>query len=157
VPARDLSDRERALIEAARREAAAKKRGNATPHDDAPRGMAAAPAAPGDSPSVSAGAAGPSFATAVRTGTRVTPGTPLDQPTVVGRDHPAARASGEAARGVANDRERWARVGELLKAEHMAEEARRERLRRNGLGAIAALLLIVLVAVLSTLLPGASR
>lgn len=152
MPARDLSDKERALIEAARREAAEKKRTTAAPRDAGPRGTAV----PSNSPSVSGAAAAPSFAAAVRTGTRGTTGTALDQPTVVGWDHPAARPSGDAAR-VANDRERWARVGELLKAERMAEEARRERLRRNGLGAIAALLLVVLAAVLATLLPGASR
>lgn len=72
---------------------------------------------------------------------------------VVGSDHPAARASAEAARK-ATDRERWTLVGELLKAERMAAEARRERLRRNGLGVLAALLLLVLVAVMTTLVPG---
>jgi hypothetical protein len=150
LPARDLSDKERALIEAARREAAEKKRATAAPRDEGQR----ATAAPGNPPSVPGVAAAPSFA--VRTGNLGTTGTPLDQPTVVGWDHPAARASADARR-IADDRERWARVGELLKAERMAEEARRERLRRNGLGAIAALLLVVLAAVLGTLLPGASR
>lgn len=122
LPAQDLSEKERAFIDAARREAAADR------------------TAEGRSPAVdkSAGAAA---------------ATPLDQPTVVGWDHPAARGPAPAA----SDRDRWTRVAELLKAERMAEEARRERLRRNGLGAIAALLLLVLVIAFATLLPGVSR
>jgi hypothetical protein len=148
LPARDLSEKERALVEAARREAGEKKRAGASGTGATPAGAMMA-VARGDT-QASPGAVG---GAAIASGA---PGTPLDQPTVVGWDHPATRAAAESAR-TASDRERWARVGELLKAERMAEEARRERLRRNGLGAVAALLLIALALAFASLLPFGSR
>lgn len=139
MPPKDLSDKERAFLAAAQREAAAKASAatHSSPGQEAPGPTAVARAARNESePSVS-----------------TTGGVPLDQATVAGWDHPVARASAEAA-GKAAERERWAIVGELLRAERMAATARRERLRRNGLGVLAALLLLVLVAALTTLLPG---
>jgi hypothetical protein len=149
LPARDLSEKERALVEAARREAAEKKRaGPASSHAPTVAG-AAGPLSRNEAQARPESARGAAIAQGAA-------GTPLDQPTVVGWDHPAARATAETSLA-ANDRERWARVGELLKAERMAEEARRERLRRNGLGAVAALLLIALAVAFASLLPLGSR
>jgi hypothetical protein len=135
LPPQELSEKERALLEAARHEAASKASAATRPVPNE-RAPGSTPTADGAAPRVPADR-----------------GVPLDHPMVVGSDHPAARASAEAARK-ATDRERWTLVGELLKAERMAAEARRERLRRNGLGVLAALLLLVLVAVMTTLVPG---
>jgi hypothetical protein len=101
-----ISDREQALIDAARREL----RGR-----DAP-----APTAPAT--------------------------TPLDQPTVLGWDHPAAQ---ETPAAVAADK--WAAVAEMMEAERRVEAERRARLRRGVTYVLVALVLVLVVAVVMSI------
>jgi hypothetical protein len=117
---KSLSSRERALLEAARREAGAK------------RPQAAAPQAV---PPV-----------AGRTGSRA-PSSPLDAPTVLGWDHPAAQAAPASP-----DDQKWARIATLMERERRDAEARRRRTRRNGYAVAAVLILILLIVFARALL-----
>jgi hypothetical protein len=103
-----LSSKERAFLEAARRELAAK----------APRSEAID--------------AGPSGSAAVL---------PLDVPTAAGRDQPAAQGASPELEG-----DKWARIAALMETERREAEARRRRMRRNGLTVVAFLVIILLIA-----------
>jgi len=117
-----LTDKERALIAAARREvevkairtetvdtakpAARKGNGQAThAHRQAPR------------PAVS----------------------PLDAPTVVGWDHPAAQAGPKAAE------DKWARIAALMEAERSEADQKRRQLRRRAFAVLGFLFIVVLI------------
>jgi hypothetical protein len=110
-----LSGKERTLLEAARREAGAKR------------------------PQAAASQAGPPVAG--RTGPRA-PSSPLDTPTVLGWDHPAAQVAAPAN----PEEQKWARIAALMERERRDAEARRRRARRNGY-AVAAVLIFILAVV----------
>jgi hypothetical protein len=113
-----LSGKERALLEAARREVAAK----------APA-REARPAAPG------------------RAAPRA-PVSPLDAPTVLGWDHPAAQTA--PAPPPADDK--WARVALLMEAERREAEEKRRRTRGTALAAFSVLVLIVAIVLARALI-----
>ena len=70
------------------------------------------------------------------------PVSPLDAPTVVGWDHPAAQAAPPAAG------DQWARVAALMAAEHREGVERRRRMRRTAIAvAVGLLALAALLAV----------
>jgi len=115
-----LSARERALLEAARREAGAK-------------GPAQAPAREAR-PATAAPPRGPS--------------SPLDAPTVLGWDHPAAQAAAPPK----PDEQKWARIATLMERERRDAEARRRRARRNGYAVAAVLVLILMIVFARSLL-----
>jgi hypothetical protein len=140
-----LTDKERALIEAAKREAASRRAG--------PSGGAKAPAAqpasakapasprsstPLEQPTVLGWdhpAANPKPATKPldqRTlasgdtgGATVSGTTPLDQPTVLGWDNPAAQQDPATAK--------WERISQLMAAERETAEAQRRKVKKYGL------------------------
>jgi hypothetical protein len=125
-----LSSKERALLEAARREVGAKApprevAGTAGP--GAPRPQAR-PAAPG------------------RAAPRA-PVSPLDAPTVLGWDHPAAQGAPPKP-----EDEKWARVAVLMERERRDADARRRRTRRNGFAVVAVLVVIMLIVFARALL-----
>jgi hypothetical protein len=74
--------------------------------------------------------------------------TPLDQPTVLGWDHPAAA---QAKPQVALASDKWERVSALLEAERRAETERRARLRQRALYVMLGLAVCLLAFVLVTL------
>ncbi len=113
-----LSSRERQLLEAARRELGAK----------APPSAAAHSAGPGPRPRAPERAAPRA------------PTSPLDAPTVLGWDHPAAQAPPPKP-----EEEKWARIAALMERERRDANARRRRARRNGFAVAAVLLVIVLI------------
>lgn len=141
-----LSDKERAVLEAARREVA--KRAAARPE---PRNAAAATPAstPIDQPTVLGWdhpAANPKRATApVHQRARVDGDhgatTPLDQPTVLGWDNPAAQQDAAAAK--------WERVARLMAEERETAEAGRRKVKRYGLIVSAVLFAFGMVVVLA--------
>jgi hypothetical protein len=136
MKAQGMTDKERALLEATRREAAVGK------------------TAPRASPSASRPAA-PVPALASRSGANVTPlggrtvigwdhpaaqTTPLDTPTVAGWDHPAARGDG------ASDAARWERIAALMEAEREASREKNRRARRVAVIFLCVLCVLVLFA-----------
>jgi hypothetical protein len=122
---RGLSGKERALLEAARREAGAKR-----PQPAAP------PARPAPARPAPAGSAGPRA-----------PSSPLDAPTVLGWDNPAAQAAASSA-----DEQKWARIASLMERERRDAEARRRRARRNGYAVAGALVVILAIVFARALL-----
>jgi hypothetical protein len=118
---RKLSDRERALLAAARREIEAKK---------AHRPVADTPGS---------GRPGSRRGSDARGGPP-TPVSPLDSPTVVGWDHPAAQGAPET------NEDKWARVAALMEAERAEENAKRRRMRKFTIVFVAVGLVIVLLA-----------
>lgn len=112
-----LSSKERALLEAARREVGAK----APPRELAGNARPGAPAPERAAPR------GPS--------------SPLDAPTVLGWDHPAAQGAPPKP-----EEEKWARIAALMEPERRDAAARHRRTRRNGF-AVAAVLLVILLIV----------
>lgn len=116
-----LSTKERALLEAARRELGAKAPPRAV---DAGGSGAGAPRVrpPPERPAPRA------------------PVTPLDAPTVLGWDHPAAQGATPKP-----EDEKWARVAKLMERERRDADEKRRRTRRNGLTVVAVLVLILLV------------
>lgn len=75
------------------------------------------------------------------------PVTPLDAPTVLGWDHPAAQGAPPKSEG-----EKWARVAKLMERERRDADDKRRRTRRNGLAAVAILVLILLIVFARALL-----
>jgi hypothetical protein len=65
---------------------------------------------------------------------------PLDAPTVLGWDHPAAQAAPPKPEDA-----KWARIAALMERERRAAAARRRQTRRNGFAVAAVLLLILLI------------
>lgn len=126
-----MSEKERALIAAARREANARGKPGVGPA--AAKGVA--PLAPLDGRTV-IGWDHPAAHT-----------TPLDQPTVAGWDHPAAG-------GGAGPQEdpRWSRISALMEAERAAAGARRRRLQRRVNIVFAAVLVVGLLIAARALL-----
>jgi hypothetical protein len=100
-----LTDKERALIEAAKRQAAARR-------------------------AATAGQAKPNPAVS----------TPLDQPTVLGWDNPAAQQDSAAAK--------WERIAQLMAEERETADAERRKLKRYGLIASAVLFAAGMIVVL---------
>jgi hypothetical protein len=123
MKAQGMTDKERALLEAARREAAARKAAKPAPSE-----RVAPAAAPLDGRTV-IGWDHPAANT-----------TPLDAPTVAGWDHPAAQA-GPAALGA-----KWERIAALMEAEREASRERQRRVRRAATIALGVLLVVVLFA-----------
>ena len=122
-----LSHKEKALIEAARRELAAKPAQEAAKPAGASSDVTAhsrAPARRAEAPAVS----------------------PLDVPTVLGWDNPAAQTAPKAV----NDK--WARIAPLMDAERQANEELRHKARRNTIAFLAVVLVLVAVAALRMLL-----
>jgi len=122
-----LSSRERALLEAARREVEAK----------APPREVAGPA----------GATPPARAIAPARAAPRAPSSPLDAPTVLGWDHPAAQAAPPKP-----EDDKWARIAVLMERERRDADARRRRTRRNGYAVVAVLVVILLIVFARALL-----
>jgi len=116
-----LSSKERALLEAARREVGAKA---------PPREVAG-----------TAGANPQARATAPERAAPRAPVSPLDAPTVLGWDHPAA----QGAAPTKAEEEKWARIAALMERERRDSDARRRRARRNGFAVVAVLVVILLI------------
>lgn len=69
------------------------------------------------------------------------PVSPLDAPTVVGWDHPAAQDGPQSANG------KWAHIAALMDAERGEAAVKRRKLRRNMIVFLVALLGLVLIVV----------
>lgn len=111
-----LSDKELALLAAARKEAAARKH----PAAKSPR--------PAGRPSTSVEK--PAF-------------TPLDQPTVMGWEHPAARQSAPRVKLAAE--EKLQQVAALLESERRGERDKRARLRKRAGYVMLAIVILMLL------------
>jgi hypothetical protein len=139
-----LSDKELKFIEAARREAAA-KRGGATP---APAANAArakpvakrAAAAPAPAPPLDG-------RTVIGWDHPAANATPLDQPTVAGWDHPSAQ--GASAQGAD---EKWSRIAALMEAERAEAIEKRRRAKRAVMFVVGVLAVIALLVAARVLL-----
>jgi hypothetical protein len=125
-----LSDKERALLQSAQREVAARvKRQEVV--DTA--GLA--------------GSASHRGSTTARTPRRETPKlSPLDAQTVLGWDHPAAQKPVSAAD------DKWARIANLMEAERREAAAKRAKTRRVAIVFFACLVLVVAIAAARTLI-----
>ncbi len=136
----DLKDKEQALIDAALRELAARKPAPARP---GPQGSAV-PAIPrkDSNKAPGRGSAAPSRARAP-----TNPTTPIDQPTVDGWSHPAARDAAPKVKIAVE--EKWARVAAAMEEEQRESRRARERMRRIGrrfaIGATVVIILAVIV------------
>jgi hypothetical protein len=121
-----LTDKERALLAAARREVEAK----ATRHETVDTARAA-PSAPrkGNGRATDAHRQVPRAAVS-----------PLDAPTVLGWDHPAAQAGPKAAA------DKWARVAALMEAERGEADEKRRRMRRRAFAVLGFLCIAALIA-----------
>ena len=119
-----LSDKERALLESARREVAAKVKRQEVVD--------------------TAGLAGSSShrgSTSARTPPREAPKlSPLDAQTVLGWDHPAAQKPVSAAD------DKWARIANLMEAERREAAAKRAKTRRIGVIFLVGLVVVVVIA-----------
>ena len=76
--------------------------------------------------------------------------TPIDQATVLGWDHPAARQTKPKVKVAAE--EKWERLSALMEVERHAAQAQRQKLRRNAgyfLLTVAVLMLFWVLRVLS--------
>jgi hypothetical protein len=119
---KSLSDRERALLQAARREVAAKVKRReveaARPTGSAPHHSSrSAPPSRGEPRAVS----------------------PLDAPTVIGWDHPAAQAPPGAGE------DKWSRIADLLEAERAEAAEKRAKTRRGVIIFLSCLFFIMLI------------
>ena len=125
-----LSDKERALLQSAQREVAARvKRQEVV---DTAR---------------LAGSASHRGSTSARTPRRETPKlSPLDAQTVLGWDHPAAQKPVSAAD------DKWARIANLMEAERREAAAKRAKTRRVAIVFFACLVLVVAIAAARTLI-----
>ena len=125
-----LSDKERALLQSARREVAAKvKRQEVV-----------------DTAGLS-GSSSHRGSTSARTPPREAPKlSPLDAQTVLGWDHPAAQKPVSAAD------DKWARIANLMEAERREAAAKREKTRRVAIVFFACLVLVVVIAAARTLI-----
>jgi len=127
---RGLSDKERALLRAARQEVAAKVKrrevvdtaalGGSAPH----RGSAAPPAPRREAPKQS----------------------PLDAQTVLGWDHPAAQKPASAAQ------DKWARIAALMERERREAAEKRAKARHRALIFVFCVLVVVLIVGARTLM-----
>jgi len=128
--AKGMSDKERALLESARREVAAKvKRQEVVdtaglPRASAPRSSTSARAPQRDAPKLS----------------------PLDAQTVLGWDHPAAQKPVSAAD------DKWARIANLMESERREAAAKRARTRRTATLFLVGLVVVIVIAATRTLL-----
>jgi hypothetical protein len=123
-----LSSKERALLDATRREVEAKAPAREIA-STAGAGAQARPAAP------------------ERAAPRA-PVSPLDAPTVLGWDHPAA----QGAPPPKPEEEKWARIAALMERERRDADVRRQRMRRNAFAVVAILVLILLIVFARSLL-----
>jgi hypothetical protein len=128
-----LSDKERKLVAAARREVEA-KRAPAAPQP----AMKAAPARMPTSPLDGRTVIGWDHPAAHVT--------PLDQPTVAGWDHPAASARGQDADG------KWSRIAALMESERAAALRKRQRAKRRAAIFLGVLLVIATLVAARVLL-----
>lgn len=137
-----LSEKERAFLEAARREAAAKRAGDPGRAPDAKGSAPARPPAP-KSARASTRLDQPTVLGWDHPAANAKPGAavPLDQPTVLGWDNPAAREDPAT--------EKWERIARLMAEEREAAEAARRRVKRYGLVVSAALFAVGIVVVLA--------
>jgi hypothetical protein len=138
-----LSDKERKLVEAARREVAA-KRGGGAPAQAAP--TAAATAAAKRAAEAPAPMSPLDGRTVIGWDHPAASATPLDQPTVTGWDHPAAQGAG------GSDAEaRWSRIAALMETERAEAIEKRQRIKRRAnifLVVVAVLVLLVAARIL---------
>jgi hypothetical protein len=121
-----MSDRERALLQAARREVAAKTKR---------REVVDTAALAASSSHRGSGAAAPprGEATAPKL-------SPLDAQTVLGWDHPAAQ------KPVSATEDKWARIAHLMEAERLEAAEKRAKVRRSAIIFLICLFAVVLVA-----------
>jgi hypothetical protein len=143
-----LTDKERALIEAAKRQAAARRA--ATAGQAKPNPAVSTPLDqptvlgwdnPAASPKRSATAIDPRLLADWPTGPMASAATtPLDQPTVLGWDNPAAQQDSAAAK--------WERIAQLMAEERETADAERRKLKRYGLIASAVLFAAGMIVVL---------
>jgi hypothetical protein len=118
-----MTDKERALLQAARREVAAKA---------SRREVVDTAALPGSSSHRSS--------SDKRVRRREAPKlSPLDAQTVLGWDHPAAQQPASAAE------DQWSRIGDLLEAERRAAAARRAKVRRRTMIFLACLFAVAVI------------
>lgn len=130
----NLSDRERKLVAAARREAEARRAG-AAPQPAVKTTPVRAPTSPLDGRTV-VGWDHPAAHV-----------TPLDQPTVAGWDHPAASgAKGQDADG------KWSRLAALMESERAAGMRKRQRAKRRATIFLSVLLVLVALVAARVLL-----
>jgi hypothetical protein len=121
---KSLSEKERALLQSARREVAAKVKRRevvdtaALAGSSSHRGSTAAPA--------------PRREAARKQ-------SPLDAPTVLGWDHPAAQKPASAAE------DKWARMAALMESERLETAEKRAKARRAAIIFLCCLFLVVLV------------
>jgi hypothetical protein len=124
-----MSDKERALLQSARREVAAKTNRRevvdtaSLAGSSSHRGSAAAPAPRRQAPKLS----------------------PLDAQTVLGWDHPAAQQPASAAE------DKWSRLAQLMEAERREATAQRAKARRRVMVFVFCLLAVALVAAVRAL------
>jgi len=129
-----LSDRERKLVAAARREVAAKRAG-AAPKSAMKPAPVPAPTSPLDGRTV-VGWDHPAAHV-----------TPLDQPTVAGWDHPAASgAKGQDADG------KWSRIAALMESERAEAMQKRQRAKRRAAIFLGVLLVVATLVAARVLL-----
>jgi hypothetical protein len=125
-----LSDKERALLQSARREVAAKVKRRevvdtaALAGSASHRGSAAAPAPRHEAPKLS----------------------PLDAQTVLGWDHPAAQKPASVAE------DKWARIAALMERERREAAEKRAKARRGALIFVFCVLVVVLIVGARTLM-----
>jgi len=120
-----LTDKERALLAAARREVEAKAIRSETVDTVRP---APSPSRRGNGQATHAQRPAPRPAVS-----------PLDAPTVLGWDHPAAQAGSKAIE------DKWARVAALMEAERSEADQKRRRLRRRAFAVLGFLGFVVLI------------
>jgi hypothetical protein len=127
---KSLSEKERALLQSARREVAAKVKRRevvdtaALAGSSSHRGSTAAPA--------------PRREAAKKL-------SPLDAPTVLGWDHPAAQKPASAAE------DKWARIAALMESERLEAAEKRGKARRAAIIFLCCLFLVVLIVGARTL------
>jgi hypothetical protein len=149
MKAQGLSEKERALLEAARREAAAAKKAPAPPKSAAGRPT---PGKPAGASALARAKGVPPAATPLEGRTVIgwdhpaAQTSPIDAPTVAGWDHPAAREA------VGRDAAKWERIAALMEAEREASRETHRRAQRGAVIFLGILLALVLFAGLKILL-----
>jgi hypothetical protein len=138
MKAQGLSDKERALLAAARREATVLKKapGEAKPAPGSPAGRPE-PARAKVAPAATSPLGG---RTVIGWDHPAAQTTPIDAPTVSGWDHPAAQ---DAPGG---DPAKWERIAALMEAEREASRETHRRARRGAVIFLGILLVLVLFA-----------
>jgi hypothetical protein len=140
----DAAERERAFLRGARKEAEALKAAaaGAKPAAGAPPASPAARARPAP-PAAGARLAPPAA------GRTVAAHTPLDQPTVDGWSHPAARDAEPKVKIAAE--EKWSRLAAIMEAEQRETREKRAKLRRAARQALIGITAVIILTVMFSL------